>query len=315
MTDTVDVSWPQGDYMPASGIVVGMGAWSLDGGKPFIQTTYHEDVDNAHAKGDRVVHYAFNGRTDSMSPEAFADYCFANLYGWKSGDGIALDVETSEKGKYPAWSPALAERWRARMVAHIFGLCPGIYGPESEMTKPGWGALEKAGCWLWIAWPGAASEIRLGEWSRWHMWQFSTAGGIDHDHVSADLISILDSQEQDVPLTPADAETLAASAPFQQMVRAQVQAVVSDANVMNAQASTFLNHGINSDGNLAAQVAAIYARTKQLADAPTISGVSLDTAALATALATPLGKALGSELVTAIIAGLKITPTVALEAK
>ncbi|GAA4175725.1 GH25 family lysozyme [Gryllotalpicola koreensis] len=248
MQDTVDVSWPQGDYSGGS-VLIGIGAWSLDGGKPFVQSTYHRQVDNARRNGLRVIHYAFNGRTDAMSPAAFADYCYANLYDWRAGDGIALDVESSERGKYPSWSIAQADQFRAqlskRMLECDVNLRLGIYGSRSDMGRAGWGAQEKLGCWLWIAWPGWTSGAAYGEWSKWYMLQYSTAGGIDHDHVDPELLTILDSQEDDMPLTQADANLVAS-------------ALAANTGFLNAVAVTTLTHPLNSHGGLNAQVAAIY---------------------------------------------------------
>lgn len=200
--DGVDVSWPQGDYHPASGQdFIGVGAVSLDGGAPFVQKTYAADVDNAHAAGLPVVHYAFNGRTDHVSPAAFAQFLIANLHDFRPGfDVIALDVESSEGGKYPAWTPAQAESFRAQLASQFDYRALGIYGNESDMSKAGWGALEKAGCWLWIAWPGPASGLRFGEWSDWTIWQNSTAGGIDRDVAKKTIAEILGTTEEEDPL-------------------------------------------------------------------------------------------------------------------
>lgn len=202
----VDVSWPQGNYVPAPGHqFVGVGAVSADGGKPFVQSTYHQQVSNAHAAGKPVLHYAFNGRYD---PAALADYLMNNLFDFRAGDGIALDVESSEKGTYPAYNPAQGMAFTIRIAARR-GISTqaarvAIYGPIAEMAKAGWGALEKAGCWLWLAWPGAESKIRLGEWSTWTMWQYTISGGVDQDYTKIPLQQIVGSapsrSDEDEPM-------------------------------------------------------------------------------------------------------------------
>jgi hypothetical protein len=178
----VDVSWPNGNYAPASEQYVIVGAVSLDGGSPFMQSTYHRQVDNARAQGKHVGHYAFNGRTNRYSPEQFADFFVDNLYDYRVGDVLVLDVESSEGGKYRAWTPDEARRFRDRVQARV-ATRMGVYGNRSDMGKPGWGALHADGTWLWIAWPGDESYLSsIGEWGDdWQMWQYDSSGGLDKD--------------------------------------------------------------------------------------------------------------------------------------
>lgn len=178
----VDVSWPNGNYIPGPEQYVIVGAVSLDGGSPFTQSTYHRQVDNARAQGKHVGHYAFNGRTSRYSPEQFADYFVDNLYDYRTGDVLVLDVESSEGGSYRAWTPDEARRFRDRVQSRIATRL-GVYGNRSDMGKAGWGALHAQGTWLWIAWPGAESYLSsIGEWGDdWQIWQYDSSGGLDRD--------------------------------------------------------------------------------------------------------------------------------------
>ena len=179
----VDVSWPNGNYYPApEDRYVIAGAVSLDGGSAFVQSTYHRQVDNARAEGKDVGHYAFNGRTNRMTPEQFADYFVDNLYDYRLGDVLVLDVESSEGGAYRAWTPDEARRFRNRVQSRIATRL-GVYGNRSDMGKAGWGVLHGQGTWLWIAWPGSESYLSsIGEWGDdWQIWQYSSEGNLDRN--------------------------------------------------------------------------------------------------------------------------------------
>lgn len=187
----VDVSWPNGNYWPGSEAFVIVGAVSLDGGSPFVQRTYRQQVANARAAGKAVGHYAFNGRTNRMSPAAFADYFVNNLYDYRIGDVLVLDVESSEGGDYRAWNPSEAREFRDRVQSRIATRL-GIYGNRSDMGAPGWGALKATGSWLWIAWPGDESRLAsIGEWgSDWSIWQYSSAGNLDRNYAKVPLAQL-----------------------------------------------------------------------------------------------------------------------------
>jgi GH25 family lysozyme M1 (1,4-beta-N-acetylmuramidase) len=176
----VDVSWPQAGFVPSIERYVIVGAVSLDGGSAFTQSTYRAQVDTARAAGKDVGHYAFNGRTSRMSVEQFADYFVDNLYDYRSGDVLVLDVESSEGGSYRAWVPDEARRFRDRVQSRIATRL-GVYGNRSDMGSPGWGALRADGTWLWIAWPGGEDKLSsIGEWGDgWQMWQYDSSGGLD----------------------------------------------------------------------------------------------------------------------------------------
>ena len=178
----VDVSWPNGNYVPGLELYVIVGAVSLDGGSPFVQSTYRRQVDNARADGKRVGHYAFNGRNNRLSPAQFADFFVDNLYDYRMGDVLVLDVESSEGGSYRAWNPDEARQFRDRVQARVATRL-GVYGNRSDMGKAGWGGLHGEGTWLWIAWPGDEAPLSsIGEWGDdWQIWQYSSAGGLDRN--------------------------------------------------------------------------------------------------------------------------------------
>lgn len=187
----VDVSWPNGNYYPGPESFVGVGAVSLDGGSPFVQTTYRQQVSNARNAGKEVIHYAFNGRTTQLSPAGFADYFVANLYDYRPGDGLALDVESSETGTFPAWTPGQATEFRDRLQSRITTRM-GVYGNRTDMGKAGWGALKATGTWLWIAWPGDESYLSsIGDWGNdWSIWQYSSAGGLDRNYAKTTIAAL-----------------------------------------------------------------------------------------------------------------------------
>lgn len=186
MIESVDVSWPQGNYQPGAEAGVFVAATSGDGGTNFVQDTLAEDVANARAAGKEVAFYHFNG-PESLDPVASARFFWAAIRPYfQDGDLAALDVESSSGGKVPHVSPGWALAFDTEL-ARLRGLSTqeartGTYGNRSDMRQPGWGAVEASGSWLWLAAPGGYPEnTPVGEWSHWTMLQYSSAGGIDHD--------------------------------------------------------------------------------------------------------------------------------------
>lgn len=185
MYQSVDVSWPQGNYTPDAGESgVFIAATSGDGGSLFVQNTFAADVADARAVGKPVGYYHFNGAQDAA---ASADYFWAAIAPYyRQGDLLGLDIESYNGGTAPAQSPAWAAAFWARLaqnmgrtVASLRGL---IYGNRSTMGGPGWGALEAAGLLLWLASPGGYPEnTPIGEWSHWTILQYAGTGNIDRD--------------------------------------------------------------------------------------------------------------------------------------
>jgi hypothetical protein len=183
MLQSVDVSWPQGNYTPdagESGCIIA--ATSGDGGKLFTQNTFGPDIANARAAGKPAGFYHFNGPQDA---NASADYFWGVIKPfYRPGDVLGLDIESGSG--FPAQSPAWAAAFMNRLAANI-GVTTQqlrllIYGNRSDMRAAGWGALEAAGALLWLAAPGGYPEnTPVGEWSHWTVLQYSTAGGIDRD--------------------------------------------------------------------------------------------------------------------------------------
>lgn len=185
MLQSVDVSWPQANYTPddaESGVIVA--ATSADGGSCFTQSTFVGDILNARRVGKPAGFYHFNG---PGSATAQADYFWSVIKPYyRRGDVLALDIESSSGGTVPAMSSVWAAEFMNRLASNIgvttHQLRLLIYGNRSDMRAAGWGALESAGCLLWLAAPGGYPEnTAVGEWTHWTLLQYSTAGNIDRD--------------------------------------------------------------------------------------------------------------------------------------
>jgi hypothetical protein len=174
----VDTSWPQGKYAPGSEAFIIVGAFTDDGGTMRVQDTYHEQVDAALAAGKDVGIYCFNGSSD---PEAYADFCCENLYEFGAGHTMWLDDET-QSNKHPAWTPAqnlvAANEFKSRL-----GLLPGTYFDVAEMTTYDWSDNAAEGQLAWLAWP-STTQHAMKWFSEAAMWQYGSAGGIDHDYAA-----------------------------------------------------------------------------------------------------------------------------------
>lgn len=214
MLESVDVSWPQGNYHPGAEAGVFVAATSGDGGTNFVQDTLAEDVANARAAGKEVAFYHFNG-PEALDPVASARFFWAAIKPYfRDGDLTALDVESSSGGKVPHVSPGWALAFQTE-VARLRGLSTqaarvGTYGNRSDMRQPGWGAVEASGSWLWLAAPGGYPEnTPVGEWSHWTMLQYSSAGGIDRDQSQLSFSQIAGATTQgDDELSAADVKTI-----------------------------------------------------------------------------------------------------------
>ncbi len=169
-----DVSWPQGNFAPSGQQFEIIGACTDDSGNEEVQSTYHEQVNNARARGIEIGHYFFNGSTD---PTTFARFCAANLYNFEPGDSVWLDVET-QSNRGPAYSPAQALTFGA-VFESLTGVMPGIYLNESEMNGFNWAQNVQAGQLLWLAYY-SSSLPGLSYWPQATMWQY-TSTPIDND--------------------------------------------------------------------------------------------------------------------------------------
>jgi hypothetical protein len=207
----VDVSWPQAGFIPTTEQYVIVGAVSLDGGSAFTQSTYRAQVAAARAAGKAVGHYAFNGRTSFMSVEQFADYFVDHLYDYRTGDVLVLDVESSEGGKYRAWNPSEARRFRDRVQSRVATRL-GVYGNRSDMGASGWGDLHAEGTWLWIAWPGDESKLAsIGDWGGdWQVWQYDSSGGLDKNWSKVPTPILAGAPEEDITQEVDDMKMLLA---------------------------------------------------------------------------------------------------------
>lgn len=196
MIQDVDVSWPQKSYHPGaeSGVIIAATSGDTASGALFTQSTFVEDVGNARAAGKEVGFYHFNGGTDPVGSARYFWSVIAPYF--RSGDIVILDVESWQGGTRPAWTPAQATAF-ANELARLRALTTeqsrlGIYGNRSDMRAPGWGALERAGSWLFLASPGGYPEnTPVGEWSHWTMLQYSSAGGVDRDESESTFAQIV----------------------------------------------------------------------------------------------------------------------------
>lgn len=213
MLQDVDVSWPQRSYHPGaeSGVIIAATSGDTASGSLFTQSTFVEDVANARAAGKEVAFYHFNGGTD---PVGSARYFWSVIEPYfRPGDIVILDVESWQGGTRPAWTPAQATVF-ANELARLRALTTqqsrlGIYGNRSDMRASGWGALERAGSWLFLASPGGYPEnTPVGEWSHWTILQYSSAGGVDRDESELTFAQIANSQGDDLMATPEERQAL-----------------------------------------------------------------------------------------------------------
>jgi hypothetical protein len=195
MIQEVDVSWPQRNYRPGAeaGDIVAATSGDTADGHLFTQSTFVGDVANARAAGKEVGFYHFNGGNDPVGSARYFWSVIAPYF--RPGDIVILDVESWQGGTRAAWSPAFAAAF-ADELARLRSLTTqqsrlGIYGNRSDMHAPGWGALERAGSWLFLAAPGGYPEnTPVGEWSHWTILQYSSAGGIDRDESESTFAQI-----------------------------------------------------------------------------------------------------------------------------
>jgi GH25 family lysozyme M1 (1,4-beta-N-acetylmuramidase) len=173
----------------------------------YVAPHYRDEVDGARAAGKEIGHYFFNGNRD---PRACAEYFFANLHDFRSGDVLVLDIEGERSTSTGAWSASQALAFATR-VKELTGVSVGIYLNLSLMRGDNWAALVALGCWLWIAYPG--SEPSIAWWPTWTMWQYTIAGGVDQNYSKLTLAEIRgsttapSSSPASLPSSPATASS------------------------------------------------------------------------------------------------------------
>ncbi|MFE4469561.1 glycoside hydrolase family 25 protein [Leifsonia sp. NPDC056824] len=302
MLQSVDVSWPQQNYQPGAESGVFVAATSADGGTLFTQSTFAGDVANARAAGKEVGFYHFNGRTNNASPAAQADYFWSVIQPYyRPGDALALDVESSESGKYRAWTVAEAAEFIARLTVLAGTNRIGIYGNRTDMRSPGWGALEKAGCWLWLAAPGGYPEnTAVGEWSHWTILQYSSAGAIDRDESESTFAQIA-SLEDDMPDMNTFLNTAAFTGGPTISTVLQRASILYDA-IMQGGPSMKDNHE-----SLQQSIAEIHAAVKANSAAPTIDYAALSAAMVKALPALPTSALTEADVETALRTVLQAT--------
>jgi len=184
MLEGVDISYAQGDYTPGGEDFIIVNASRANVGL-VVGSYYHAQVNSARAAGKEVGHYFFNGNIDvGVCANFFVD----NLYDFRAGDVLVLDVESEGGTGTAAWNPAQAIQF-AQIVKARTGQTIGIYLNKSLMTGSDWSACVAFGCWLWIAYYQDTPPA-IAYWADWTMWQYTSAGGLDRNKSQATLAQI-----------------------------------------------------------------------------------------------------------------------------
>lgn len=149
MTQGVDISYAQGNYVPGAfgEQFVIINASRANQGYLQVGSMYHAQVQNCRVKGKEVGHYFFNGNLDAV---ACADYFVNNLYDFRKGDTLWLDVEAEPSSGTTAATPAWALTFINRVKART-GVTPGVYLNQSLMNSHDWSAVVATGSRLWLA--------------------------------------------------------------------------------------------------------------------------------------------------------------------
>lgn len=177
-----DISYAQGNANPANypGSFVIINASRANVGL-VTGSHYHQQVDAFRAAGKEVGHYFFNGPVDVATS---ANYFVDNLYKYKAGDALVLDIEATG---VVAWTPAQALVF-AQVVYARMGVKIGLYLNKDLMDSYDWSVLVSFGCWLWIAYYNP-NPPALKWWSEAKIWQTSSSG-YDHDKATTTLAEI-----------------------------------------------------------------------------------------------------------------------------
>jgi hypothetical protein len=184
MLEGVDISYANGNYQPGGESFIIINASRANVGLT-VGSKYHQQVDTARAHGKEVGHYFFNGNID---PVTCANFFVDNLYDFRPGDVLVLDVEAEPGTGTRAWTPAQALAF-ARRVKERTGQTIGIYLNKSLMNGSDWGPVVEFGCWLWIAYY-ADNPPQISHWPDWTVWQYTSAGGLDRNRAKQSLAQI-----------------------------------------------------------------------------------------------------------------------------
>lgn len=145
----------------------------------YVATGYAGHVSGARAAGMGIGHYWFNGTGD---PATDAHFFVDNLYDYRAGDLLVLDIEN--EGGMPGWAPGQAAAF-VDVVKARTGQAPMLYMSSSVTRQSDWQGLVDRGCKLWVASygrnDGAPGTVPtgLGAWGdNWTIWQYGSVGGI-----------------------------------------------------------------------------------------------------------------------------------------
>jgi len=185
MLEGVDISYAQANYTPGGEQFIIINASRANNGGLNVGSYYHRQVDTARAYGKEVGHYFFNGNIDVS---ACANFFVDNLYDFRTGDVLVLDVESEGGTGTVAWNPARAIQF-AQIVKARTGQTIGIYLNKSLMNGSDWSAVVAFGCWLWIAYY-QDNPPAISYWPDWTMWQYTSAGGLDRNKSQKSLAQI-----------------------------------------------------------------------------------------------------------------------------
>lgn len=190
MLTGIDTSFVQRDFTPSGVNFTIINASRANNGGLDVGSFYHAQVDNARGVGVEIGHYFFNGDGDGHATATqCADFFIDNLYGYRTGDALVLDVEYEESTNTAAWTPDQVLAFAQRVYQRT-GVKIGVYLNLSLIRGSDWSAVVDFGCWLWVAWPGDESEIVTGAWPEWTMWQYTIIDNLDRNYSKASLASL-----------------------------------------------------------------------------------------------------------------------------
>jgi hypothetical protein len=186
----IDTSYIQGNFTPSGVNFTIINASRANNGGLGVGSYYHAQVDNARSAGVEIGHYFFNGDGDGTATATqCADFFVDNLYGYRTGDALVLDVEYEESSGTVAWNPSQVLAFAQRVFERT-GVKIGVYLNLSLIRGSDWSAVVAFGCWLWVAWPGDESEIVTGAWPDWTMWQYTIVDNLDRNYSKAPLAQL-----------------------------------------------------------------------------------------------------------------------------
>jgi hypothetical protein len=176
--DGSDTAWPQG----ASGGVGTFNITCATRGNVGLQTdsNYALRVHNTRMRGAEAGHYHFNGMQAAVQQ---ADFFIDHLSDFRQGDLLALDSEYETSTGVQAMNPANAAAFFDRLHLRTGGYPyqgMALYINRSIRSEWDWSGVWARGVRKWIASPG----VDPGDWD---LWQYSEAGGIDHNYARTSL--------------------------------------------------------------------------------------------------------------------------------